>query len=59
MPAEVVRIEQVRAVRDVESARKARRAKMIGNCGKGVREECGMLDVEACRIHAPLLPQIE
>ena len=57
--ADLIPISAVRHAREVESARKARREKMRGNCGRGVREPCGMVDQEACRTHCPLLPEIK
>ena len=57
--ADLIPIDAVRRAREIENARKARRAKMVGNCGKGIKEPCGMLDQEACRMHGPLLPEIK
>lgn len=57
--ADLIPIDAVRHAREIERARKARREKMIGSCGRGVREPCGMLDQEACRMHGPLLPEIK
>lgn len=51
-------IEAARHAREVEDARKRRRAKMIGNCGLGVKSPCGIKDQEECVVHGPLLPEI-
>jgi len=50
--AEIVSLDRARIARD---AAKAKKARPIGNCARGVREECGMTDSSQCEVHAPYL----
>jgi len=53
-PPSVVSIQAARAARE---AAKAKSAPPPGNCARGAREECGLLDPAGCVVHAPYLPE--
>jgi len=52
MSADIVPLDQVRAAREADCAKKARQS---GNCARGVREECGMKDPAECVVHGPYM----
>jgi hypothetical protein len=53
MPAEVISLDQQRAAREARNVRRLRR--MIGNCQRGIKEECGLTNPEECAVHGPLV----
>jgi hypothetical protein len=53
MPEIIVSLEAARAARAQQKANQASR--VLGNCARGAREECGLKDPAECSVHAPYL----
>jgi len=53
MSADIVPLDQVRAAREADRAKKTR---PIGACAAPRGEECGMKDPAECTTHGPYLP---